>query len=333
MNGIHTGIVKRVLAQYGIEPADLVCVRRKDGKRQVWRVADAKGRHYALKFVNNENTAQRITSVSDYLNQRKVPVVPVLPTKNGNPFVRTEHGCFILFPWLEGQKPSFKSPGIIEQSAFLLARFHEASRGYAATGGPIAFDGLDVHQHYQTKIKRMERLKMKALQLEDPFTELFLSELPWLEACIKWVLDRLPQTSLGQLIRQSQQDPLLGHLDYSVHNLLLGSKNELSIIDLDDVAIALPSVDISNLITWVAYQTNSWTLEKLNLVLTAYQRVRQLAPEEKELILIDQIFPNGALIAAKWHFIKKESAKSSEKLKNCLRMDREKMKCLGMGPS
>lgn len=331
MEDIGKKLVIRVLAQYGVAPDDYVSISRKTPDRQVWRVSDPKG-CYALKFVKDHSNAQRITAVNEYLHQKGVPVVKVLPTKQGSSLVKTDRGSFILFPWLEGKEPSYNTPGMIERTVVLLAQFHEASRGYVATGGPITNRDLDLNEVYKRKIKTMEKLRKKAQQMNDPFSKLFLSEFPWLRACTKWVLDRLPHTALVDLMTKSRHDPILGHSDYSVHNLLLGSNDELTIIDLDQVSIALPIVDISQLITWVNYSTGSWSEDKMNLILTAYQQVQMLSPEEQELILIDQIFPYRALSVAKWHFVRKGDAKSLERFERCLRMDREKIAALRMGP-
>lgn len=330
MADIGQKMVIRVLAQYGVTPVDIVSVSRKTSTRQVWKVSDPTG-CYALKFVKSHNNAHRITAVTEYLHQKGIPVVKVLPTKQGRPLVVTDRGCFMLFPWLEGIEPSYNTPGMIERTVVLLARFHEASRGYVATGGPITTHDLDLNEIYKRKIKKMEILREKAQQLNDPFCKLFLSEIPWLRACAKWVLDRLPHTALGDLMKKSRQDPILGHSDYSVHNLLLGSNDELTIIDLDQVSIALPVVDISQVITWVNHRTGSWSDDKMNLVLTAYQQVQRLSPEEQELILIDQIFPYRAFSVAKWHFLKGDD-NSLERFQRCLKIDREKIAALGMGP-
>lgn len=330
MTDIDKKMVKSVLAKYGIKPDNFESIA-KNVNRQVWRVTHPKG-VYALKFVDNYGRAQRITAINEHLHQQGLPVVTVLSTKQGSPFVSTDLGYFMFFPWVEGEHPSYKTPGMIERVAVLLARFHEASRGYVATGGPITDLHLDLHEIYKRKVQNMENSKRKTRQLDDPFTKLFLSELPWLYARINWVLDRHPHTALGELIAQSKHDPILAHSDYSVHNLLLGNNEELTIIDMDQVSIALPIVDISNLITWVSYRTGSWSADKMNLVLTSYQQVRRLSPEEHELILIDQIFPYRALALAKRHFLRKQDAKSLQWLKRCLRIDREKIAGLGIGP-
>lgn len=99
----------------------------------------------------------------------------------------------------------------------------------------------------------------------------------------------------------------------------------MTLIDLDKGSIALAMVDISHFITWTIHNSRSWSEDKMNLILTAYQQVRRLSTEERELILTDQISPCMTLALAQWHFEKKVYTNSLERLKRCLKVHREKM--------
>lgn len=332
MADFNNSELKSILSRYGVVPDNLVSVV-KNVNRELWRVTAPSG-GYALKFLLSHEKAQRIASVSEHLHRKGIPVITVLPTVDGNSLVSTERGCFILFPWLEGEQPSLETPGMIERAAVLLAQFHEASRGYVASGGPITDNRLDLNERYLSKLEKMERFREMAHDVDDEFSKLFQSEFSWLHACMRWVLDRLPHTALRDLLAASEHDPLLAHGDYSLKNMLLGSNGELTIIDFDLVSIALPPLDISHLVTWISHHTHSWSLENLNVVLHAYQQVRRLSPEEQELILIDQIFPHRALTLARKHIERNlRTDDSSEKLERILKTDREKIAVLGMGPS
>jgi spore coat protein I len=330
MKDVNDQIVMIVLEQYGINPNHLIRVRKKSDT-QVWRVTDSRGR-YALKLVKKCSIAERIVAVNEYLHQKGLQVVTVMPPAEGKAFVSTKHGCFVLFLWLEGETPSYETPGMIERMAVLLARFHEASRGYVSTGGPITDHHLDLNEIYKRKIGKMEMLWEKAHCIDDPFTKLFLGEFPWLRARFKWVLDHLPHTALRELVKASQYDPILGHGDYSHINLILGNNDQLTVIDLDRVSVALPVKDISNLITWINHVHGSWSAENLNLVISSYQQVRGLSAIEQELILIDQIFPHRAFGLVNNHLNNKQN-QSIEELERCLTIDRKKISYLRIDPS
>lgn len=86
-----------LLAQYGVAPDDIVSVSRKTSDRQVWRVNDPAG--VCLEICKGSQYSSAIAAVNEYLHQKGVPVIKVLPTKQGSPVVRTDRGSFMLFPW------------------------------------------------------------------------------------------------------------------------------------------------------------------------------------------------------------------------------------------
>lgn len=316
-----------VLAKYGMNPDGMLTVQKKSD-RQVWRVKDPKG-DYALKYIKSCKKAKKIAAVNLYMHRQGIPVIPVVSTLKGKSLVRTERGCFVLFPWLEGQRPSYQTPGMMKRITVLLARFHEASRGYVSTGEPMTDNRLDLNEIYKKKIKKMEWLWEKAQETHDPFTKLFLSEYPGFRLRIEWVLERLPQNTLSELMEESKKDPILGHGDYSHINLLLSSDDKLTVIDMDTVSIALPIRDLSHLLTWIHHLHGSWSKDHQNLVLESYRQVRRLTAEEEELILIDQIFPHKALRLAKKH-LENQQKQSVKELKRCLTIDRQKISGLGI---
>jgi spore coat protein I len=332
-----TEINKKVISEillihYGVVPDILVRIRRKSD-RQVWKITDANKKTYALKYLEKSARAPLIAAVNDYMDGKGIPVTQVLPTMDGTSFVNVNNGCYLLFPWLEGEHPSYAEPGMIEKMALLLAKFHEASHGYAASGNPIADNRLDWNKIYKKKMKKMERFRVKASGSEDAFSTVYLNHLPWLQARARWVLERLPQTALRTLLDAIQYDPRLGHGDYSHLNVLRNNHKELTVIDLDTVSLALPMRDISHLTTLINQFFGAWSRERLQLVLDAYQQIRPLSAEEHELLLLDQIFPHKAIrLAQKYFDVSSGNPALQIEFERCIAIDKQKITDLGMGP-
>lgn len=332
MNEVNKKVVSEILQNnYGVIPEIMVRVRRKSD-RQVWKITDTNKNIYALKYLEKSARAPIIAAVNDYMHGKGIPVTPVLPTLDGTSCVNVDYGCFLLFPWLQGEQPSYAEPGMIEKMAILLAKFHEASHGYAASGQPIADNRLDWNKIYKKKIKKMKKFRVKASTSEDSFSKVYLSYFPWLQARANWVLERLPQTALHTLLDSLQHDPRLGHGDYSHLNVLCNNHNELTVIDLDTVSLALPMRDISHLCTLIKQFFGEWSRERFQAVLDAYQQIRPLSAEEHELLLLDQIFPHKAIRLAQKYFDDSGNAKLLIEFERCMAIDKQKITDLGMGP-
>lgn len=333
MTEINKKVILDILQKnYGVMPENMVRVRRKPD-RQVWKITDTNNDIYALKYLKKCARAPVIAAVNDYMHGKGIPVTTVLSTLDGTSFVNVNHGCFLLFKWLEGEHPSYAEPGMIQKMAMLLATFHEASHGYAAAGNPIADHRLDWNKIYKKKMKKMEKFRTKASDSgEDPFAKVFLSHLPWLQSRANWVLDQLPRTALSNLQDAVKHDPRLGHGDYSHLNLLRTNHNELTVIDLDTVSIALPMRDISHLSTLINHSLGAWSRERFQLVLDAYQQIRPLSAEEHELLLLDQIFPHKAIRLSEKYFENSGNPMLLIEFERCIAIDKQKLTDLGMGP-
>ncbi|CAG9613119.1 Spore coat protein I [Bacillus rhizoplanae] len=333
MTEINKVVISEILQKnYGIIPENLVLVRRKVD-RQLWKITDTTKNVYALKYLQKYKRAPFIAAVNDYMCEKGIPVTTVLSTLDGTSFVNVDDGCFLLFQWLEGEQPNYSEPEMIEKMATLLAKFHVASQGYVAAGNPITDSRLDWNGIYQRKIRKMEKCQKKATVSRDSFSNVFLYHLPWLQSRVNWVLDQLPHTALRALLDAAQHEPHLAHGDYSPLNLIWSNNNELTVIDMDTVSIALPMRDISHLITWVNHALGSWSRERFQLVLDAYQQIHPLSSEEHELLLLDQIFPHKAIRLSEKYFKSPENSKLLKEFECCIEIDKKKLNDLGLGPT
>ncbi|QYR22813.1 CotS family spore coat protein [Paenibacillus sp. sptzw28] len=331
MAEINKKVLSEILQKnYELIPENITRVRRKPD-RQVWRITNNNKEVYALKFLEKRERALIIAAANDYMHRKGISVANVLPALDGKPFINLDNGCILLFKWLDGEHPSYEHPGMIERMAALLANFHEASEGYAAAGNPISVQRLDWNRIYKKKIKKLARFREKAASSMDPFSQLFLSHLPWLTARTKWVLAELPHTALSTLLANLQLDPRLGHGDYSHLNVLCRN-NELTVIDLDTVGLALPMRDISHLSTCINHELGAWSRERFQSVVDAYGQIRPLSAEEHELLLIDLIFPHKAIRLAEKYFDNTGNPALIHEFERSITIDREKITDLGLGP-
>ncbi len=322
--------LRKVLNHYGLKPQSISKVSKKSG-RQVWRVV-AGDDVYSLKYLGECQKAQRMAAASAYLNSRGIPVMTMIAATDGEPLVSMNKGCFLLSPWIKGVRPRYDDPGIIEKITVLMARFHEASRGFAGSGYPVSDSRLEWYEYYQKKMANISKILSMAYSMDTSFSRLFLSSFSWIYSRIRWVLDNLPQSSYDLLVEIARQDPLLGHGDYSRVNILLDQQGEMTIIDLDTISVSLPIWDISRLVTWINHDLGDWSQDRFRGILQHYGQVRPLTTEEVELLQIDQVFPSQALRLAKHYFKGRRTKTMLEEFERCLAIDRQKLSDLGLGP-
>jgi spore coat-associated protein S len=325
-----TESVEMPLTAFGLWPAEVRLIKQTEDGKAIWEVAGTRGR-FALKRVNSRRRAKKIGALSHYLHRNGLPVPPAVVALNGRTSLETEEGYYLLFPWVEGERPAYAAPGRIGRIAELLGRFHEGSRGYVAGGGCVTDWRLDWNEVYRRLAAQLDRAAGAAAARPDPFGALLLEHLPWLRARIDWVLHRLPASPLAALAAEARQDPLLCHGDYSRDNVLEDRAGALTIIDLDTVCVCLPVWDISRLITWINHDQQDWSAGRLQAVLDAYAAARPLSVAEQDLLLLDQTFPHLAIAIARGYY---EADRPSllEELGRCLRTDRAKLADLGTGP-
>jgi CotS family spore coat protein len=319
------------LVAFGMWPAEVWLIKAAPDGKAIWAVTGSQGR-FVLKRVTSHRRAKKIAAVSHYLYRAGLPTTPALVSVEGKTSVDSGGGYYVLYPWVEGDHPAYASPGMIARLTELLARFHEGSRGYVPCGGSITDWRLDWDQVYRRLAAQLDRSAREAAAVGDPFGSLLLAQLPWLRERTAWVLDRLPDSPVGRLAEEARQDPLLCHGDYSRDNVLVSPGGALTIIDLDTVCVSMPAWDISRLITWANHDQQAWSTARMEAILQAYASVRPFSAAERDLLLLDQVFPHQAIAIARGYYDSPGRTTLLAELERCLQTDRAKLGELGIGP-
>lgn len=323
--------VWNALQRFGIEPDGLELIAQNNADRAVWHVRSPQG-DWALKALRSWERAHKVAAVSRFLHQGGASVAPALDAVDGTASVFSGDFSFLLFPWIEGRNPRYEEGDVIERMAAALARFHLASRGYADSGGPPPENWLDWEQLYRKEAAKLERVLQQADVAADSTALTLRACAPWLRKRIRWTLDRAPATALRALVRAARRDPLIGHLDFARHNVLVSVTGDLTVIDLDAAARALPMWDLSYLITCMNHDLRGWSGERFQRALGAYEAVNPFSEAERDLLLLDQVFPHQAILLGVQYVVRNSSARLSDEIERCLDLDRGKLADVGLGP-
>lgn len=320
-------MISEVLSKYGIQPIQSTLIKQ-ETDRCVWKISGGKGT-YALKQLELSR-AKKFVGVVLHLLDYRVPVIPVLPTLKGDYVVETGKLGLLLFPWFEGEQIRYETPGAIEGISELLAKYHEALKGFKPSGIKLGQIGLDLLKDYS---KGLEMLKIRYKEYgssEEPFAKAFCNHYPWFLKRAKWVIHKLPNTSYHKLVKTAKRDHLIGHGDYSRSNILCNDKGEWRIIDLDSAHISLPVRDLSRMITWMNHDLRSWDYARFKTILQCYRSIRPFSEEEEKLLIIDQCFPHQALTLVKRYQNKHNMNTLLEELESLVVSDKEKIRDLSI---
>ncbi len=89
--------------------------------------------HYFLKIIRPPflETALQSVDIQMYLKQNRFPVIPIVPTKAGTPYVHTEdqgRDCvFVLYEYIDGGEPA---PEETEYVGALIGKLHQVMKDY-----------------------------------------------------------------------------------------------------------------------------------------------------------------------------------------------------------
>lgn len=327
-----TQALQEALHRFRIQAESTTLIREIPDCRAVWRVEAAGGEAYALKRFRHRRRAEKASAASRYLHAAGVAVVPSLLTQNGKLCAKHSGRYFVLFPWAPGRRPEYGEPGVMPATATLLAQFHAGSRGFAVAHAHLLSWRLDWMELMAGRVARLEAAAARAESGDDALSRRFRTHLPWLRARAAWVMEQLPRLGVAAMAEACRHNPLLSHGDYSRENLLAGPDGALTLIDLDSVTVALPVWDLSRLITWINHDLQDWSDHRAQSIVEAYSRLRPLSPAERDLLLVDQVFPHLATDIVREHFEGSRSPTLAEELERCLTTDRTKLGALGLGP-
>ena len=218
-------------------------------------------RNYFLKIIRAPflETSLQSVDVQMYLLSNQFPVIPIILTKSGTPYVRvTEHGSeciFVLFHYIPGDEPA---PEDTEKVGALIGRLHQAMKSYP---GSLAVKGKDFFINRYLDI-------MKKLQYEK--TAFFISYGNEL-----W--ERVKSLPRGYC-----------HCDLYRGNIHKTGGNAMYVLDFDTSCIAFPAYDIvlfCNDTDYFDYDLGGYekTRNRLTEFLKGYQRYCQLSQEELTL--------------------------------------------------
>lgn len=193
-----------------------------------------------------------IHGLKEYLYERGFTKLDrYLPSKYQLPFTIYENRVFVMENYIGGRECTFTNPYDREAIVKALAELHNAGRGYTPAIGAASRNSIGKWgRSYKNKIddliefKELARKKKKRSKLDSMFLEDvdFYIELCWRG------FDTLKNSKYEEICKKAKNDNVICHHDYTYHNLIIGLKGEVNVIDFDYSCHELPIYDLASLI-------------------------------------------------------------------------------------
>ena len=206
------------------------------------------------------------------------------------PYTITEDGLYVVSDFVEGSECNFESRGDVIQATRLLAEMHRASQGFVPPGVSMVRSDLGKIPLFFTKrLDEMKKLKKVARRGKSRFDYLFLGNVDYFYEVGENALGQLHASRYEELVRQTKNDGVFCHHDFTHHNIVHGDQGYY-LINFDFVCLELKVYDIANLIRRKMRKCK-WDIREAEVILNTYQAIEKISPDEFDVMRIMIQFP------------------------------------------
>jgi CotS family spore coat protein len=232
-----------------------------------------------------------IHGMKEYLYEKDfVNLDRYLIAQNGLPFTFQDNRIFVVEKVIEGRECSFTNLFDREGAVLALADLHKKGKGYEAPTGAYKRDNYGKWDSaYLKKIDYLLDLKntVSKKKKKDFFDKMFLEDVDFMLNMAWQAYDTLKSSNYQNICKKAKKEKLICHHDYTYHNIIIGKKNEVSIIDFDYSCHELPVYDLANYIL-KALKRFSFDIDMALRILNLYDSINTINKED--LLLMQAIF-------------------------------------------
>lgn len=317
----------RVLQEYGIVPLNITIIQSGSIKT-VWKIKTP-GKLLCLKRL--KQTYDKVlfsVNAQIYIKNSGGNVPGIILNQKGQPIVQYNDQLFVVYEWLEGKDLNFNNNADLEAALRGLATFHKASKGYQQPDNARESSkfGRWPDQYISMK-NRFETWKNFALQNKS--SDSHASYLKCVDSMIdvsNIALEYIGKSQYKNLSAPNSDLKVLCHQDYGKGNAI-STPNGVVVLDLDSVTYDFSARDLRKIIGKLAVDKNTFSISRINEILSWYSKENPITEEEKKILYIDLLFPHWFHGLIKDQYIKNKPVNPSE-IERVVRFEKAKITLL-----
>lgn len=212
---------------------------------------------------------------------------------DGNPYVEHGDDIYVITEWVEGRECDFRNYSETMKASSVLAKFHEASKGYELYSGAKLKSDLGRWHHLMSKrkdgLKKMKWIAENKLDKSE-FDRLFIDNVDLYVGLANEAIDTLSRSKYDDVTNRTLHEKSFCHHDYTYHNIILDKNDEIFVIDFDYCKYEIRAYDITSFLTKVL-KRNMWSFDLAKDLLEEYQKISPIQEDENMVMLAFLKFP------------------------------------------
>lgn len=211
---------------------------------------------------------------------------------DGEPYAIVNEDLYTLSKWIDGRECDFHNIEEVKIASEVLAKLHEASKGYNPPENSKLKSDLGRWPHLMEKrIKALDKMRdmIRKKSNKSDFDLAYIKSVDFYKGLGKKALETLNSSSYLEVCDITENDKSFCHHDFTYHNIIL-SDEDVYVIDFDYCKREIRSYDISNFMIKVLKRVD-WNLEYAKAIIDSYNNVSKLRDDEYKIIFAYLLFP------------------------------------------
>lgn len=321
---------EEILEQYEIE------VKSTNKGRGALICDTDKGMMLLKEFRGSAERGVFLQNILDFLYRKGFVTETIIFTKEGEILAKNEitGSSFLLKNWFIGKECNVKNRDDILTAIKLIAEFHQMTQGYTEEIPEfIKADKNKLLNEYERHNRELNKVKnyIRNKKKKNEFELLFMKVYEDFKQQTKEVTEQLERQLASLEAEKVSQMWGLCHGDYNQHNVLF-SQGEWVLLNMEQMSYDVMVQDLANFMRKILEKYNWNTGLGLEMI-TAYNGVRKLLPEELEQLYIRLAYPQKYWKIANHYSSSRKvwlSGRNIEKLEKVIGQEEERKQFLKM---
>jgi len=286
--------INSIISQYDIQIVDIKKQSDK-GKKAVWWIKTTNGDKVLKKHSCSAKTLEFILAAVDHLKNGKVNLSNIIKTKDNNNYIKGLNCCYVLSEAIIGNTPNEDKPKELKMIVEELATFHHASKNFV----PPDDCKVRIHLGMQKEEFENQMLKLKGFydvesssSKHSEFGQIIINSFPYFYKRMLLAIDENKMSGYSKWALQAKNENCLCHQDFTASNLIITSSKEIFVLDIDSIAIDLPTRDIRKFLNKIMKKSGQWDSRSTSQILQWYNGINPLEHWQWQVLKEALIFPH-----------------------------------------